>query len=322
MEKTINESSGLATFLFQDSSVSLIAGGLAGVVSRTTVSPFERVKILLQLQGSVSHAEYNTGVVGAIRQLYREEGVKGLFRGNGLNCIRIFPYSAVQFAIFEYIKKNVFHIDKSNGQLTNGQRLFAGSMGAAASLLVTHPLDLIRIRLSVQTANLQNLQASKAKDITKPPGFYPLFKQIYKNEGGIYGLYRGLIPTSFQVLPMVALNFAVYEQLKEFKEYSNAVMWGYKLMFGAVSGAVSQTITYPFDLLRKRFQIMNMGNNEMGFRYNGIWDGLKTIYRTEGVVGYYKGLTASLFKVIPSTAVSWLVYEVVWDFMKYRPTVE
>lgn len=314
----MSEPSGFTSVLLEDSTVSLIAGGLAGVVSRTTVSPFERVKILLQLQGSLPQTQYNRGVVNAIKQLYQEEGIKGLFRGNGLNCIRIFPYSAVQFAIFEYIKKHIFHVDKYHGQLSNGQRLFAGFMGAAASLLVTQPLDLVRIRLSVQTANLQNLHKSKAKDIRKPPSFYTLFKQIYKNEGGIYGLYRGMIPTAYQVLPCVALNFAVYEQLKEFHDSSNSTVWLYKLMFGAISGAVSQTATYPFDLLRKRFQIMNMGENEMGFKYTGIWNGLKTIYLTEGPLGYYKGLTASLCKVIPSTAVSWLIYEIIWDFMKYN----
>lgn len=323
MEKTLNEYSGLSTFLFEDSTVSVIAGGIAGVVSRTTVSPFERVKILLQLQGSSpTTTKYNTGVLNAIKQLYQEEGIKGLFRGNGLNCIRIFPYSAVQFATFEYVKKHVYHVDKYTGQLSNGQRLVAGSIGASASLLVTQPLDLIRIRLSVQTANLNNLHGSKAKDMKKPPGFYPLLKQVYKNEGGIYGLYRGLIPTALQALPMVSLNFAVYEQLKEFKDDQSSMMWMYKLMFGAVSGAVSQTVTYPFDLLRKRFQILSMGNNEMGFHYTSIWDGLKTIYRTEGVLGYYKGLTASLFKVIPSTAVSWLLYEIVWDCMKYTPATQ
>lgn len=317
----MSESSGPTSILFEDSTISLIAGGLAGVVSRTTVSPFERIKILLQLQGSLPQTRYNTGVVNAIKQLYQEEGIKGLFRGNGLNCVRIFPYSAVQFAIFEYIKKHVFCVDKYHGQLSNGQRLFAGFVGAAASLLVTQPLDLVRIRLSVQTANLQNLHESRAKDIRKPPGFYTLFKQIYKNEGGIYGLYRGIIPSAYQVLPCVALNFAVYEQLKEFQNNPNSTMWLYKLVFGAISGAVSQTATYPFDLLRKRFQIMNMGKNEMGFKYTSIWDGLKTIYLTEGPLGYYKGLTASLCKVIPSTAVSWLVYEIVWDCMKYKPTL-
>ena len=60
-----------------------------------------------------------------------------------------------------------------------------------------------------------------------------------------------------------------------------------------------------------------MGGNELGFRYTSVWDALVTIGRAEGVSGYYKGLAANLFKVVPSTAVSWLVYEVVCDSVRY-----
>lgn len=319
----MSENYNIYSFFKKDSSIAFVAGGIAGAVSRTVVSPFERVKILLQVQNSVSipssQITYNNGVLNAIKQVYKEENIKGLFRGNGINCIRIFPYSAIQFVVFEYCKKNLYHIDNSK-QLTNGQRLVCGSLGGLASLVMTHPLDLVRTRLSIQTASINNLTKSKAKDIQKPPGFKDLIVKIYKNEGKIIGLYRGIIPTSLQMIPCVALNFAVYEQLKEFtpsKEDTN--YWKdnlYILFFGAASGAVSQTITYPFDLLRKRFQILTMGNNELGFHYTGIWDALKTIGRTEGILGYYKGLTANLFKVIPSTAVSWLVYEGICDVMR------
>ncbi|CCK69980.1 Mrx21p KNAG_0D02300 [Huiozyma naganishii CBS 8797] len=311
-----------------ETGVALIAGGMAGTVSRTMVSPFERVKILLQVQNTKpvpnQSVSYNKGVLGSIGQIYKEEGVKGLFRGNGLNCVRIFPYSAVQFVVYEYCKKNMFHIygQDENGlikQLTTSQRLFSGSLCAICSLIVTQPLDLIRTRLSIQTANLRNLTLSKARDIQNPPGFWELFKKIYREEGKVFGLYRGMVSSSLQVVPCVALTFTVYEQLKSFNSDHKLSYWQrnvYQFCIGAVSGAVSQTVTYPFDLLRKRFQIMAMGNNEMGYHYTGIWDALKTIGRSEGARGYYKGLTANLFKVIPATAINWLVYELMSDVLR------
>lgn len=326
-----------------DSNTAIIAGGLAGVVSRTVVSPFERVKILLQVQNSVENT-YNNGILNAIKKIYKDEGGKGLFRGNGLNCVRIFPYSAVQFLVYEYTKRHIFHVDDNNSNydknnykiqnLTNLQRFIAGSLGAACSLIVTQPLDLVRIRLSVQTANLANLTKSKAKNISKPPNFLELITKIYKTEGGILGLYRGMVSTGLQVIPCVALNFMFYGKLKELYEPKRIDFsdkngarnnirtnkWEstiYKLTFGAVSGAFAQFITYPFDVLRKRFQIMNMGQNEMGFQYKSIMDGIITIGRKEGYHGYYKGLTASLCKFVPSTAVSWVVYELTCDLLKF-----
>lgn len=51
--------------------------------------------LTLQVQG-VGAAKYN-GVVASLIKIYREEGIMGYFKGNGTNCIRIIPYSAVQF---------------------------------------------------------------------------------------------------------------------------------------------------------------------------------------------------------------------------------
>lgn len=317
----IEEENQLKNFLKQDTNVAFLAGGIAGAISRTVVSPFERVKILLQVQSSTT--AYNKGLFDAIGQVYKEENIKGLFRGNGLNCIRVFPYSAVQFVVFEGCKKHIFHVDtKGKGeQLNNWQRLFSGAICGGCSVVATYPLDLVRTRLSVQTANLSKLSKSRASDIAKPPGVWKLLSKAYAEEGGIMGLYRGVWPTSLGIVPYVALNFAVYEQLKEFMpsdENGNSSMRDslYKLSMGAISGGVAQTITYPFDLLRRRFQVLAMGGNELGFHYNSVWDALVTIGKTEGFKGYYKGLTANLFKVVPSTAVSWLVYELTWDYMK------
>lgn len=305
-------------FLKGDTSIAFLAGGLAGAVSRTVVSPFERVKILLQVQSS-THS-YNRGLFAAVKQVYVEEGVPGLFRGNGLNCVRIFPYSAVQFVVYESCKKHIFNVDGSVGkdQLLNWQRLVSGALCGGLSVLATYPLDLVRTRLSIQTANLARLERSRARNIARPPGVRELLVKTYRNEGGIRGLYRGVWPTSIGVVPYVALNFAVYEQLKEFipQGMDPSTANFYKLTIGAVSGGVAQTITYPFDLLRRRFQVLAMGGHELGFRYSGVTDALITIGKTEGFKGYYKGLTANLFKVVPSTAVSWVVYEVVCDVMR------
>lgn len=316
-------SNSVESFIKRDSNIAFIAGGIAGAVSRTVVSPFERVKILLQVQNHTTNS-YNNGILNAIKQVYKEEHAKGLFRGNGVNCIRIFPYSAVQFVVFEYSKKHFFHIDGSKGreQLNNWQRLFSGGLCGGCSVIATYPLDLVRTRLSIQTANLKNLNHGRARNLSRPPGIWHLLSRIYKEEGKMIGLYRGVWPTTLCIVPYVALNFAVYEQLKEFmpsKDDKSRTYWKeniFKLSIGAVSGGVAQTITYPFDLLRRRFQILTMSNNELGFHYTGVYDALKTVGKAEGFTGFYKGLTANLFKVVPSTAVSWLVYEVICDTIK------
>lgn len=81
-----------------------MAGGVAGAVSRTIVSPLERLKILLQIQ-SIGREEYKLSIWKALVKMGREEGWRGFMRGNGTNCIRIIPYSAVQFGSYNFYKK-------------------------------------------------------------------------------------------------------------------------------------------------------------------------------------------------------------------------
>lgn len=81
-----------------------LAGGVAGAVSRTVVSPLERLKILFQIQ-SGGRNEYNQSVRKGLLKMWRDEGWRGFMRGNGTNCIRIVPYSAVQFGSYSFYKK-------------------------------------------------------------------------------------------------------------------------------------------------------------------------------------------------------------------------
>ncbi len=83
---------------------SFIAGGVAGAISRTVVSPLERLKILFQVQ-NVGRTEYKMSVGKALAKMWREEGWRGLMAGNGTNCIRIVPYSAVQFGSYNFYKR-------------------------------------------------------------------------------------------------------------------------------------------------------------------------------------------------------------------------
>lgn len=85
---------------------SLVAGGIAGAVSRTVVSPLERMKILFQIH----NAERPT-VTGTMVRIWKEEGWRGFYKGNGTNIVRIIPYSAVQFATYETIKKVLQMVD-------------------------------------------------------------------------------------------------------------------------------------------------------------------------------------------------------------------
>lgn len=88
----------------QPFTAAFLAGGVAGAVSRTVVSPLERLKILYQVQ-SAGRNEYHMSIYKALKKMWIEEGWRGFMRGNGTNCVRIIPYSAVQFGSYNIYKR-------------------------------------------------------------------------------------------------------------------------------------------------------------------------------------------------------------------------
>ncbi|KAG7882739.1 hypothetical protein KL938_003162 [Ogataea parapolymorpha] len=288
--------------------LSLVSGGIAGALSRTAVSPMERVKVLQQVQGSTNSYQ---GVFGSVRQIWREEGYRGLYRGNGINCIRVIPYSAVQYASYQRLKR---FLARPDGSLSTESRLVAGTVAGFLSVLVSYPMDLVKTRLSVQTAQLRNLKSRAS--IEKPPGMWQSLVNIYRNEGGIPALYRGIMPTSWGVAPYTALNFTMYESMKELVPEKHRKNPAIALTLGAISGGVGQTIIYPMDVLRRRFQVATLGGGEMGFQYKSTPDALVQIVRKEGYKGLYKGLPANIWKICPSMAVQWMSYDLIRNLLQ------
>ncbi|CAG7937885.1 unnamed protein product [Penicillium salamii] len=286
-----------------------MAGGVAGAVSRTIVSPLERLKILLQVQ-SVGRTEYKMSTWKALVKMGREEGWRGFMRGNGTNCIRIIPYSAVQFGSYNFYKQ---FAESPDGEMSPMRRLVCGGAAGITSVTITYPLDIVRTRLSIQSASFADLGVRDPSQ--RLPGMFTTMVAIHKNEGGVRALYRGIAPTVAGVAPYVGLNFMTYESVRKYltpdgEKNPNSYR---KLLAGAISGAVAQTCTYPFDVLRRRFQINTMSG--MGYQYSSIWDAVRVIVAEEGMRGLFKGIGPNLLKVAPSMASSWLSFEMTRDFL-------
>lgn len=94
---------------------------------------------------------------GAIPQglihIAKTEGIKGMMKGNGANCVRIIPNSAVKFLAYEHISREISEYNREhygNGQLTPFLRLVAGAGAGIIAMSATYPLDMVRGRLTVQ----------------------------------------------------------------------------------------------------------------------------------------------------------------------------
>ncbi len=78
-------------------------------------------------------------------------------------------------------------------------RLICGGIAGITSVVFTYPLDIVRTRLSIQTASFADLGNRSGK----MPGMWETLVLMYKNEGGFMALYRGIVPTVAGVAPYV-----------------------------------------------------------------------------------------------------------------------
>ncbi|XP_049849029.1 uncharacterized protein LOC126317096 [Schistocerca gregaria] len=277
-------------------SKTLLAGGIAGIASRTIVAPLERIKIIFQTQGS---PPMYTGIVHALKKIFNEEGISGYFKGNGVNCIRIFPTSSLQFYFFETYKTIALKHFHDQQDLNPVQRLFAGGAAGISTLLIVYPFEFIRCRLALQKTKIYS-------------GMWDCLVSTMRKEGYL-SIYKGLWPSILGVVPYVGMDFAVYETLKQYsnKQSDGSLKNIIILANGAIAGTIAQTISYPLDLIRRKFQIQGFESEivERNVYYTGVWDAVKKIYVKEGFLGFYKGLLLNFIKLVPAISVSFFVYE-------------
>ena len=100
------------------------------------------------------------------------------------------------------------------------------------------------------------------------------------------------------------INFATYEALRGVITPPGKSGAHRKLACGALAGSISQTLTYPFDVLRRKMQVT--GLDALGYKYNGALDALQSIVRNEGVRGLYRGLWPNLrkFSILQACVIS------------------
>lgn len=265
------------------------------------VSP-GRCMPLIELAMSCSWVAYNvlsstraaTPVVDiisqqGIRHMWATDGVRGLFKGNGLNCIRIIPNQAIKFMAYEQLSRKISHalIDRGgDGQLTPGLRLAAGAGAGIVGMSATYPLDMVRGRITVQ-------QQSSADAYN---GMLHATRRIVAEEG-LVALWRGWLPSVIGVIPYVGLNFAVYETLKDMiikstggrNEQDLAIAT--RLGCGAAAGTLGQTVAYPFDVVRRRLQMSG-------------WAGAQELHAEAGHAVRYRGMTDCFVRTVREEGVS------------------
>ena len=279
------------------------AGAIAGIISRTFCAPIEMVSTVMMCRG-----DQCTSMTEELAQTWEKEGFRGMFKGNGANCLKVAPSRGTQFLVYEFVKRRMLlagvglAVGASAGSLHAGSRLFAGGIAGMVAAAIVYPLEVVKTMLTLYPNKCNSIRDA--------------LSLVYRSSG-ITGLYRGLGPTLIAMFPYVGVEFMVYETLKKrWEMYIGPIGTVALLLLGAAGGAAAQASAHPLDVIRRRMQMQSMHADkkdddaeEDSYKYTNMFTGLYHVGKTEGVHVLFNGLGPACLEKIPSTAIGYFIYE-------------
>lgn len=266
----------------------LLAGGVAGGISKTMVAPIERVKLILQTQDAstqIAQDKRYRGIADAFRRIPQEQGVASLWRGNLANIVRYFPTQALNFAFKDKYKRIFVRHDPR----TDFWKFFAGNLASggaagATSLAVVYPLDFARTRLAADVGS------KGARQFT---GLTNCVSTIYRKDG-LRGLYGGFGVSVGGIIVYRAAFFGGFDTLKGLfiADPRNPPILLSWLLAQTVTTAAG-FVSYPFDTVRRRI-MMQAGRGEI--IYTSTLDCWRKIWANEGPRAFFKGALSNVIR--------------------------
>ncbi|KAF9907183.1 hypothetical protein EC991_011246 [Linnemannia zychae] len=293
----------------------MFAGGIAGITAKTAVAPLDRVKILFQASNPQfeKYAGTWTGVFKAARDIHKTGGVRGLFQGNSATVLRIFPYAAIKFMAYEQYRSLLM---PSRRDETPGKKFVAGSLA-----------DLIRVRLAYETTATPYMSLVH-KIYNEPAGLHRPAHMSWLPALKVSNFYRGFLCSVVGMIPYAGASFFTHDVMQEFcrenlpwtlkpnqnrglpdknGDYSRPELRTVaELACGGIAGAVSQTASYPLEVVRRKMQVAGALDPKA---FVGMWETARRLYIAKGVRGFFVGLSIGYLKVTPLVAISFTVYE-------------
>jgi len=271
----------------------LALGGAIGAISKTIMSPVERVKILMQTMDSnpdviSGKVKPYSSIGDCFARVSAEQGVAAFWRGNLVNCLRYAPQQGSALAFNDFFKSLFPKRDPEKDFLMSTvNNLMAGGMAGATSMVICYPLDFARTRLA------SDLKAGKPQF----DGILDCIKTTISQQG-VTGLYRGTSVSIAGAFVYRAGQLGLYGSVMGLNPYRKDT--GLKGFFSAIFiGTLARTVilpfNYPFDTIRRRL-MLESEKPAAERQYKGGIDCAGKILKNEGLGGMYKGLFPEIFR--------------------------
>lgn len=180
-----------------------ISGGFAGFMASFVLTPIELIKCQLQVKNLSTHTKVTSKLYSSvIKDVIRQSGVVGLWKGLGSTLLREINGTAIWFGTYEFLSEE---FDKVSMIPKDANPLISGALAGATFNLLTFPVDTIKS--NIQTNDILR----QLKDGLNRVGYVSIIRSL-----GVRRLYNGLSITLIRSLPANAMIFYSYEWMKKY----------------------------------------------------------------------------------------------------------
>lgn len=267
--------------------LNFLTGGLSGMCATTIIQPIDLVKVRIQLRGE---AGGKTSPIDVAKELYKESGVKGFYRGIDSALLRQAIYASLRIGIYysinDYISKNMLDGETPGAGYKALTSLSAGAIGSA----IANPCDLALVRMQADSS-LPEAQRRNYRNV------FHAFSSIYKTEGFL-GMYRGASPTVARAMSLNLSMLVTFDIVKGKLEARNGKSHLTTFSATFISGIFTSVCSLPFDNMKTKMQKQTKGEDGK-YMYENLRDCIKKSIAREGTFGLWTGLPTYYIRVAP-----------------------
>ncbi|KAG0185983.1 hypothetical protein DFQ28_008479 [Apophysomyces sp. BC1034] len=212
-------------------------------------------------------------------------------------ALRNVPGSALYFFTLSEIRDALRRARSSSSSYGEDRKrwenLVSGAAARGAVGYVMMPITVVKVRYESNFYNYKSMSDA--------------FRSIIKHDG-FRGLFAGYGATFIRDAPFAGIYLFFYEQTKAwsnaFVQSQNIAMANVAINLGSgvVAGAAATCMTQPFDMLKTRMQLKpNL--------YKYLIQAARKVFREEGIMGFFDGISVRLIRKPLNSAISWAIYE-------------
>lgn len=268
--------------------ISMAAGALAGIMEHTVMYPVDAIKTRMQVASSAGNIY--RGLLTSLSRISSSEGGLALWRGITSMALGAGPAHAVHYAVYETVSS----LGSPGNPVASAAAGFCASVSSEALM---NPFDVVKQRMQLQ-----------AKNSGTSRGVFSTARQIYKTEN-FRAFYVSYPTTLIMSVPFAAANFTCYDQLTHLFNRQRKYDPLTHCVAGGLAGATAAAVSTPFDVVKTLLQTRGCSEVPEARKLRGIRDASVYIYRRAGLRGFLLGIKPRMVANIPSTAISWTVYE-------------